>query len=265
MASWPPPTGWQKVLRRLPAVDRRLYERHLAAHRSQAKTIVHILHIGKTGGTAVKEALRLYRDTSCYRIELHGHRFRLCDVPEGDKVVFFLRDPISRFVSAFYSRKREGRPHYYIPWTPGERRAFAIFETPNELALGLTSSDHKHREEAIRAMREIRHVKFFQLDWFDSEEYLLSRLEDVMLMGVLERLADTFERLKLLLDLPAHLSLPSDPVRAHKNPGGMDTRLSVEAISNLEEWYARDRSLYALCVEKAEKLERMRGSNVADA
>lgn len=258
-ASWPPPRGWQRVLRKVPALERWLYERHLAAHRSKGKTIVHVLHIGKTGGTAIKEALKSNRDTNRYRIELHGHRFALRDVPVGDKVVFFLRDPITRFVSAFYSRKREGRPHYFSQWSRGERRAFAVFQTPDELALGLSSRDETHRDDAIRAMREIRHVKVFQMDWLESEEYLRSRLGDVLLIGFQERLEEAFEQLKVLLDLPLDVRLPSDPVKAHKNPEVSNSRLSVESISNLEGWYASDRSLYELCIEKAEEVKRTLG------
>ena len=71
--------------------------------------VVHILHIRKTGGSAVKESLGPYTMTDKFRIKLHGHSFTLKDVPKGEKVVFFLRDPFTRFVSGFYSRKRKNR------------------------------------------------------------------------------------------------------------------------------------------------------------
>ena len=68
---------------------------------------LHFLHIGKTGGTAVKHALKPV--AAAGHLMLHGHDVRLHDVAPGEQVFFFLRDPLSCFVSAFYSRQREGR------------------------------------------------------------------------------------------------------------------------------------------------------------
>ena len=120
---------------------------------------LHLLHIGKTGGTALKHALRTERlayykpenahkfpETPYGRIQLHGHRFRMEDVPPGDYATFFVRDPISRMVSGFYSRLDEGRPHYGSKWTPDERTAFEAFPTPQSLASALDSEDAEQRK-----------------------------------------------------------------------------------------------------------------------
>ena len=37
-------------------------------------------------------------------VHLHRHAVRLRDVPVGEKFFFFVRDPVSRFVSGFHSR-----------------------------------------------------------------------------------------------------------------------------------------------------------------
>ncbi len=69
---------------------------------------IHFIHIGKTGGTAVKYALQDYNATvlGCrYEIILHNHNFKLKDIPIGEKFFFFVREPIDRFISGFYSRK----------------------------------------------------------------------------------------------------------------------------------------------------------------
>jgi len=65
----------------------------------QRKQILHFLHIGKTGGSAVKYAISQHSIDSRYEIHLHPHVVRLNDVPKGEKVFFLLRDPISRFIS----------------------------------------------------------------------------------------------------------------------------------------------------------------------
>ena len=80
---------------------------------------VHFLHIRKTGGTAVKHALKSHLRTRRYLIFLHKHNVKLKDVPVGDKVFFFLRDPVSRFVSGFYSKQRRGRPSLFLPLVLG--------------------------------------------------------------------------------------------------------------------------------------------------
>src|SRR4051812_28297644 len=104
---------------------------------------LHFLHVGKTGGTAIKRALRSgqVRATPYGRLLLHRHRFTLRDVPEDDFVFFCVRDPIARFVSGFYSRRDQGRPRYHFEWSPAEATAFATFATPEQLAGALAADD----------------------------------------------------------------------------------------------------------------------------
>ncbi len=45
----------------------------------------------------------------------------LRNITEGEGIIFFLRDPTSRFVSGFYSRQRQGQPRYYSPWSSDEK------------------------------------------------------------------------------------------------------------------------------------------------
>src|SRR5262245_6976386 len=112
-------------------------------HRLQGRRIVHFLHIPKTGGTALIHALTGYETQGDYELKLHdGHDFKLSQVPLGEKVVLFMRDPISRLISGFYGRLRQDLPRYdNAPWHPDEEAAFRRFRTPNELALALSSSD----------------------------------------------------------------------------------------------------------------------------
>ena len=93
-----------------------------------SKKKVHYLHFRKCGGTAFKNAVREHLDEGKYEIHLHGHDVVIEDIPYGEKVVFFLRDPLSKFISGFYDRKREGRPGYYFPHWEHEKRLFKIFK-----------------------------------------------------------------------------------------------------------------------------------------
>ncbi|MBI3721500.1 MAG: hypothetical protein HY248_03020, partial [Fimbriimonas ginsengisoli] len=52
-----------------------------------------------------------------------------------------------------------------------------------------------------------------------------------------------------LLGLPPQLSLPTDPVKAHATPTGLNRRLSKLALDNLGEWYKADIAFYERCAE----------------
>src|SRR5262245_49205949 len=215
--------------------------------RARGKEVLHFLHVSKTGGTALKHVLRPYLTTPQYAIVLHGHRYKLRNVRKGDKVIFCLRDPISRFVSGFYSRFRQGQPRFFVRWSEEEEKAFSHFNTPNRLALALSSDDDDERMHARQAMHCIAHVKDGYLGWFESEEYLLSRLPDIFLIGFQETLTQDFERLRSKLGLPDSVHLPYDDVTAHRNPDNLDKKLDAEARANLTRWYAADVKLYSLC------------------
>src|SRR2546422_4622972 len=119
---------------------------------------IHVLHVGKTGGTALNHVLDEYQHLSRYQPVFRGHEATLTDIPAGERYLFVIRNPLSRFVSAFNSRLREGRPRYHYPWRDEERVAFAIFATPDELATALSSGDPMRREQAERAMGGIGHL-----------------------------------------------------------------------------------------------------------
>jgi hypothetical protein len=235
------------MIRRTLRGGRRRLERLLL--RIQNKQIVHFLHIGKTGGTAVKYAVRHYATGSHYKLFLHPHGVTLKDVPQGDAVVFFLRDPISRFVSGFYSRQRQGRPRYFTQWSPEEQTAFEEFSTPEQLAAALDSTDPVKKGRAESAMRSIEHVRDSFWRWFESESYFRSRLSDVFFVGSQECLAEDFSILKSRLGLPDTAVLPDDDVIAHRNPGDLDRTLGDEAIASLERWYEDDYQFMQLCKE----------------
>lgn len=200
---------------------------------------LHLLHIGKTGGTAVREALGK-------RVVVHGHDDVLADVPVGERCIFFVRDPVTRFASAFYSRQRQGRPLTYYPWTEGEERAFTAFAGPADLARALAAGDPAARD----AMTEIRHIREPLSKWLVDEAYLRSRLDDVCFVGSQEHLDSDFEQLKAMLGLPARVRLPADEVKAHRNPRGLDYSLDADGVRGVREWYAGDYALLRVLAER---------------
>jgi len=219
------------------------------------KVKVHFLHIGKTGGTAIKHALHCTNyevETKKYIIYCHPHSFSLEDVPPNEKVFFFVRDPVSRFISGFYSRRRKGEPRYYGEWSSEEKKSFENFKTPNELGLALSSKDNALKEKAIQAMKSIEHVRSSYGDWIKDEKYFLEKIDQVLFIGTQENLSNDFQNLKALLGISGNTTLPIDNVDMHKNPDNINKKLDTVAIQNIKNWYKTDYDL--LDVMKEHKL-----------
>ena len=215
----------------------------------QGKQFVHFLHIGKTGGSAIHYAMRQYPADSHYVIYLHKHNVKLRDIPNGERVVFFLREPTSRFISGFYSRQRQGQPKYFSRWSLDEKNAFEEFSTPNQLAIAISSTDDEEKRKAHMAMKSIQHVRDLYGKWFESEGYFRSRLSDIFFIGFQKCLAEDFEILKSKLGLPKNAKLPNDDILAHRNPAELDKTLTKKAIENLKNWYKDDFKFIILCEE----------------
>jgi hypothetical protein len=215
---------------------------------SSKKRRIHFLHIGKTGGSAVKSVLKEFIETPQYILNLHGHATALNDVPEGNSVVFFLRDPVSRFVSGFYSRKRKGQPRYYSEWSPKEKEVFEHFATPNEIAISLANDQSEDHSLAKMAMESVQHFKPYS-KWYVDFDYFKLRLDDILFIGFQESLDADFMALKNILKIPQDITLPTDDIIAHRNPKGIDKSICENGIEALREWYSDDLKFISLCKE----------------
>lgn len=234
-----------------------------AVYRLQSKTHVHFLHVRKTGGTAIRHAFLTSETESAsirhapkeyskaigqFVLHLHSHGTRLVDIPEGEKVFFFLRDPVARFISGFYCRQRQGQPRYFFPWSVEEKQVFTCFKTPNELGIALSSENDHERKKAEIAMKSIKHLRFSYWDWFSDEAYFISRKDDIFFVGFQETLSDDFELLKLKLKLPKTLELTKNNIDAHKSSYDAGcVPLEKLAIKNVKNWYERDYKFIKLC------------------
>lgn len=209
---------------------------------------LHFLHIRKTGGTALKNALAGYQITPYHVAYFHPHRVRLMDIPVNHKVMFITRDPVSRFVSGFGSRLRQGAPAHHVPWTEDEALAFSRFDNPNSLALAL-NPDHPNHEMALHAMRSISHVRSSYWDWFGDETLLKAREENIFFIARIESLDADFDILKKALSLPEALVLPNDPRSAHRASMATtrSTVLSDGASELVKSWYLRDYDFIRFC------------------
>jgi hypothetical protein len=212
---------------------------------------VSFLHIGKTGGSAVKAMLNRYnRQVGEQRFVMHSHRATLRRIwaknPQRP-VVFFVREPVARFVSGFNSALRFGRPRYNEMWSPAEAAAFSMFRDPNTLAEALGGEDEWALSAAHYAMSTIRHLNKPLTGYLHSVAYLEENRDKIAFVGRLEAMDESIRGLRARLELPKSVRLPSSERRAHRAPPSMRTELSASAVDNLRRWYADDLEVYDYC------------------
>lgn len=207
------------------------------------KTIVHFIHIGKTGGTAVKSALNNEKKPFInhkYIIISHPHFIGLEHVLKNEKAFFFVRNPVDRFVSGFYSRKRKGMPHIYNEWSKEEAKTFEKFNNPNQLALSLTSNNMSLQKQAIKGMKSIGHIKTSYWDWFKSPRLIDEKIDNIIFVGSQRNLNSNFEELREILEISEEYQLPQNETKRHKNPESFDKKLDMKSVKNIMSWYAKD-------------------------
>jgi hypothetical protein len=208
--------------------------------------VVHFIHIGKTAGSALKEGVRLRKFiwqnvtiSGKYIFQMEKHPFTMQHLKKDEYVFFIIRDPISRFISGFYSRMRMGQPRLYNPWSPEEEVAFGKFQTPNQLGEALSSDDQDLKISAEKALRGIGHVKSSFWDWFISQDYIIKRKKSLLFYLKQETLNQDLERIGKTLGF--NFPQPADDeVNAHKNPEHFDKKLSETARENLRNWFKEE-------------------------
>lgn len=229
---------------------------------------LHFLHVGKTGGSVLAGALvragyanwastdpnRPIRETPFGRIHLGGHANRMPEVPEDDYVMFCLRDPIKRFVSAFYSRLNKGQPRYHYEWTAREAMIFEVWQTPQALASGLLADDPVDRQLAEWGLANIRHLHTLH-SHVGTRSTIRLRRRRVVYIARQETLADDWVKIRRLLGVPEDVELTDDPVKAHRRNTVVDDELTPEVQAALRKWYVQDYRLLSYC----ERLRRWNG------
>lgn len=205
------------------------------------------LHIGKAGGNSIKFAFEngLEPSDGCEnadhpRIKTWGHKYKLAFFADDAEYIVNVRDPVSRFNSGFYSRKRMGKPKKDVPHTLFERVAFRNFSHANELAEALSDPSVLRRMNAAIAMTTIGHVGELLCSWFTVKSLQKHPPFAVLELETLEACMNDLAR-KLGVD---GFQLPKDEFHSHANDYRETVPLSDRARANLELWYAEDYKIY---------------------
>ena len=221
-----------------------------------------VLHIPKTGGTALKNAIRPLTKDRMEALGIDsaphvlGHRasrsaFRDANL-QGSTFSFAFRDPLSRYVSAFYEMLRQGRPYKRQGaklWSRGEFVAFLWFKEPNDLFEALGSTDDRMVSAAVTAFHEILALQWDHVWMLGTVEEFTSKLRNVRHFCPIEDLGQ---------DLPRFLELRGDAdiaairalmVAARPAPAA-PAPLSDAAIANLRAFRPEEFRLYDFLVER---------------
>jgi hypothetical protein len=210
---------------------------------------VHFIHVPKTGGTAIKWTVNQYQKLlmttgeKC-KITCHRHNVSFADIPVGENIFFIARDPIDRFVSAFfYCKQRLLKKNYY-------RKQLKPFDTPNDLAVALDANHPKNllAKKIFKRNIHMRHIS----DWHVSKDYFNSRLNDIRFICFTETLTADFDNLKRLLNIPSEITLPQKSKHANKigkNIPNEQKIIQEPGLTLLKEWYKQDIEFVALCKE----------------
>lgn len=207
------------------------------------RRVIYFLHIGKAAGSQVKQALeQINQGQSAVLMQAMRHHVTLQDIPEPADYFFSIRDPISRFRSGFYSRKRCGQPLNNIPWTRYEEQAFTAFEHANDLAEGLFAGGEAGMRAAA-AIKSIEHTARDQIDWFAQAGDIFATRPPVWVLRQ-EHLEEDFATFLDRAGIAIRPDLRRDPTGAHANDYSQVPPLSDRARENLRKWYCQDYAFY---------------------
>lgn len=125
---------------------------------------INILHVSKTGGSYLKEIIANNADLSD-KFVIHDHHIKASNLA-GKPYLLVLRNPSTRFFSAFYSRRRMGQPKYFRLWNVWEMIVFYYYKTPETFLEKLIGGSIAARF----LVKRVRHIRDHQSDWLDDDD-----------------------------------------------------------------------------------------------
>lgn len=204
-----------------------------------------VLHIGKTGGSFLRSIIRHNRPRWTRKLRFNSHEATrestLSRFGPEREFAFVIRDPVERFVSAFYSRRREGRPTYNSDWSTREAVAFQWFEEAEDLARALDGTDQRLFSAARFAMRNIQHLARDHRFHLGDALGLLGERNQVAMCIELTDLTARLPEVMARLGIP-DFEMPSDP-NCHEDLTPRPD-LSREAAAALRSYWSEEFEIY---------------------
>lgn len=217
----------------------------------------HFIHIGKTGGTSIKMAMR----DAGFRIgetdiAVYDHDITMRAVVElrpEDKVFFVIRDPISLLISGFNSRLRQGLPRHHRPWSRFEAVFFERFPEVSDFVTALLDTEHPDYSVAMLGMSNSIHIGRRLSFYLNSNRFLKRTADHIGFILRQKNLNDDFKTFVAQLGGDtSEISLPADDIGMHKSPETVSKRIPDGAEAELRKFFRAEYAIYDTCHEIAE-------------
>lgn len=134
--------------------------------RKYPKDQIFFFHISKCAGTALSDVFNEINQKSNINILRFGHAVKSKHVnfSKKNRYIVNIREPLDRFLSAFYARKKS--PNLI---DKNEINCFENFPDANLLAESLTSTNLTTKNNALYAMKKIKLVNHNYSQWFNID------------------------------------------------------------------------------------------------
>ena len=244
----------------LQAKSKSIYEKLISLLPSQGNKPQKIayLHIGKCAGTTLYDYFKDKNDSDI--TYLHMKRVELNEAADYE-FVFFIRHPISRFVSAFnhtkrivefdtskldinqlnhensYAPKRIKRKmmHGGIAFSKKYDQLTRHFKSANELAESLYCDDSQQRRKAQKLMSLPNEHLFKGIGWYLHNGELIKRFSrNIKFVGCVETIDQDLQTACTLFKLNGN---PGQLAKKRAGLSNEQNQLSSTAIQNLRRWY----------------------------
>ena len=211
---------------------------------------IFFIHVGKSGGSTIRDYIKGI--THC-----HMRKPQLKELEQHDAIILNLRDPISRFVSAFnfsydtinydVSSLNENSDltktinpvHIKDKITKGYaynkeyNDLINYFKTPNELAESLTSSNKQKRRKALKLMKhETEHINN-SLGWYTNNGKIIKKFHKKIFTISIDNFRNDLENISKKLH---NKNIPQN-IKIKKKNNNKNKYLSDLARRNLYNFY----------------------------
>lgn len=189
------------------------------------------IHVGKTGGTYVRK----YLPKEMVSVKGHGVSIRPQNKVNGARYVFWVRDPVERWVSGFLSRLRHGCPsHCHKARNDDqEQMIFHRYPTPNDLAEVMTTRQGK------QASRSMLHTRKSLTQYLGGN--VRAHLDDIFFVGETKHMDRDIVALYEKMDWTLPESF-RNRAPVHANPTSIShlSKLSMRGQCALEDYLKDD-------------------------